>query len=389
MTNHSFTRSEIGPVVIVSLIVSLRLLGIFLILPIFSVYSLRYPGATLPLAGVAFGIYALTQSLLQIPMGWASDRWGRKPLILFGLLLFSGGSIICGLARNIVELIIARAIQGCGAIGAVALAALADHTRSSVRAQAFTITGIAIGASFMIGLLAGPVLAARIGFSEVFYVLGILGLVAMVFTGWFLPKTELPKERQPETGFKLVLQNPELRLIFLASFILSFTLNLFFFNYPLSWISVGLARAELWKVYLIIFIPSVLLAFPSVRYAEKHGGLKPLGRVSWLFIAAAYLAYLVGAAEKSLLYLSGGAFFLGYTLFQPLLPSFLTQRVSAEGRGAATGVYNLSGFLGNAVGGMLAGELAHLGQSFPQIVGLILLLLWPLRGLPKPPKSPV
>ena len=118
----------------VSLITALRLLGMFLILPIFSVYVLRYPGATLPLAGIAFGIYALTQSVFQIPMGWASDRWGRKPLILFGLLLFSGGSVICGLARNIVQLIIARAIQGSGAIGAVALATLADQTRSHVRA---------------------------------------------------------------------------------------------------------------------------------------------------------------------------------------------------------------------------------------------------------------
>lgn len=390
MAEHSLTRSEIGPVLVVSLITALRLLGIFLILPIFSVYVVRYPGATLPLAGFAFGIYALVQSLLQVPMGWASDRWGRKPLILFGLLLFSGGSIVCGLARNIVQLIIARAIQGSGAIGAVALAALADETRSEVRAQAFTITGIAIGASFMVGLLAGPVLAAHIGFNEVFYLLAGVGVAAMALTGWFLPKTQVRNEKLSGAGFRLVWRDADLRLIYLASFILSFALNLFFFNYPLSWTNnVGLAKAELWRVYLIIFAPSLFLAFPAVRYAEKHGHLRLLGRMSWLFLSIGYLAYLMGAAQQSLLYISGGSFFLGYTLFQPLLPSFLTQRVSAEGRGAATGVYNLSGFLGNAIGGMLAGELGHLGHSIPQIVGLVLLLLWPLRGLPNPPESPV
>jgi len=136
----------------VSLIISLRLLGIFLMLPVFSVFAVRYPGATLPLAGIAFGVYPLTQSFLQIPLGWASDRWGRKPLILFGLLLFTVGSLICGFARDIVELIVARAIQGSGAIASVALAALADLTRPSVRAQAFTVTGIVIGATFMLGL---------------------------------------------------------------------------------------------------------------------------------------------------------------------------------------------------------------------------------------------
>ncbi len=389
MAGHSLTRSEVGPVLTVSVIVALRLLGMFLILPIFSVYVLRYPGATLPLAGIAFGVYALTQSLLQVPMGWASDRWGRKPLILFGLALFSGGGIACGLARNITQLIIARAVQGSGAIGAVALATLADQTRSQVRAQAFTITGIAIGGSFMVGLLAGPVLAAHLGFSELFYLLGLMGAAAMAVAVWLLPSVKPQREKQSEQSFRFVWQNPELRLIYLASFVLSFALNLFFFNYPLSWVSMGLERGQLWKVYLIIFAPSVFLAFPAVRFAERLGRLRPLSQFSWWFLAIGYLAYLIGPAQKSLLYLSGGSFFLGYTMFQPLLPSFLTQRVSSEGRGSATGFYNFSGFMGNALGGMLAGELGHLGHSIPQIAGLLVLLLWPLRGLPNPPESPM
>ena len=165
---HSLSRAETGPVITVSLISALRLLGIFLILPIFSVYAVRYPGASMALAGVAFGIYALTQSLAQIPLGWASDRWGRKPVLLIGLALFALGSIACGLAETIFQLILARVIQGTGAVGSVAFAALADVTRPSVRTQAYTITGIAIGSAFMIGILAGPLLAARVGLDGLF-----------------------------------------------------------------------------------------------------------------------------------------------------------------------------------------------------------------------------
>lgn len=373
----------------VSLIISLRLLGIFLMLPVFSVFAVRYPGATLPLAGIAFGVYPLTQSFLQIPLGWASDRWGRKPLILFGLLLFTVGSLICGFARDIVELIVARAIQGSGAIASVALAALADLTRPSVRAQAFTVTGIVIGATFMLGLLSGPVLAVRIGFNEMFYLLAFMGVIAMLITGLFFPSMTPPKQESLGSGLRAVLQNRELRLIYLASFVLSFTLNMFFFVYPLSWTELGLQKSELWKVYLIIFFPSVLLGFPSVRYAEKRGRLWLLSRISWLLIAVGYLAYLVGATQEWLLYISGGTFFIGYTVFQPLLPSFLTQRVALQGRGAATGCYNFSGFLGAALGGMLGGILSHVAYSLPQTVGLVLLVAWWLRGLPNPPDSPV
>ncbi|MGH7811537.1 MAG: MFS transporter, partial [Candidatus Binatia bacterium] len=157
--SHSFSRDEIAPILVVSLVSALRLLGIFLMLPIFSAYAMRYPGASTALAGVAFGIYALVQCVLQIPLGWASDRWGRRPVLIIGLALFCLGSIACALAENITGLILGRALQGTGAVGSVAFAALADLTRPSVRAQAYTIIGIAIGVSFMAGLLGGPFLA--------------------------------------------------------------------------------------------------------------------------------------------------------------------------------------------------------------------------------------
>lgn len=385
--HHSFTRAEIGPVIVVSLISALRLLGIFLILPVFSVYAVHYPEASLAMAGVAFGAYALTQSILQIPLGWASDRWGRKPILLIGLALFGVGSIGCGLAQNIFQLIIARVIQGTGAIGSVALAALADLTRPAVRTQAFTVTGIAIGSAFMIGILGGPLLAASIGLSGLFYILAALAFSAMVLAAISFPKKNRSVDKQPAMDFKPILMHGELRPIFIAAFVLSFTLNLFFFTYPLSWADIGLDRAELWKVYLIIFLPSALLVFPYMRRAERLGRFRMPIMIGWLTAMTGYAVYLIGAQSDFLLYVSGAAFFFGYSLFQPLLPTFLTKRIPQAGRGTATGVYTFFSFIGSSLGGMLGGVLIHIYPSLPEFLGVMLLVLWYFSGLPTAPEN--
>ncbi|HEX6437876.1 MAG TPA: MFS transporter [Candidatus Binatia bacterium] len=384
---HSFSRAEIGPVIVVSLISALRLLGIFLILPVFSVYAVHYPEASLAMAGIAFGAYALTQSILQIPLGWASDRWGRKPVLLIGLALFGAGSIGCGLAQSISQLIIARAIQGTGAIGSVALAALADLTRPAVRTQAFTITGIAIGSAFMIGILGGPLLAAAIGLSGLFYVLAGLAFAAMILAAISFPKENRSIDKESAMAFRPILMHGELRPIFIAAFVLSFTLNLFFFTYPLSWQEIGLNRAELWKVYVIIFLPSALLVFPYMRRAERLGRFRVPIMIGWLTAAIGYAVYLVGAQSDLLLYVSGAAFFFGYSLFQPLLPTFLTKRIPQGGRGTATGVYTFFGFIGSSLGGMLGGVLIHISPALPEFLGVTLLVLWYLTGLPTAPET--
>ncbi|HYA28473.1 MAG TPA: MFS transporter [Acidobacteriota bacterium] len=386
-SHHSFSRDEIAPVIVVSLISALRLLGIFLMLPIFSAYAVRYPGASAPLAGLAFGIYALIQSIFQIPLGWLSDRWGRKPVLIVGLALFGLGSVGCALAESITGLILARALQGTGAVGSVAFAALADLTRPSVRTQAYTITGIAIGASFMIGLLAGPFLAAKIGLSGLFYVLAGLGFLSMVLTATSFPAERRREQRETAMALKPILVHGRLRPIFIATFVLSFALNLFFFTYPLSWTEIGMEKAELWKVYLIIFLPSVFFVFPYMRRAEKEGRFQRPIMLGWLTATVGYVVYLFGAQIDLLLYVSGAAFFLGYSIFQPILPAFLTQQVPAGGRGTASGVYNFFGFIGSSMGGMLGGALIHISPSLPEMLGVALLMVWYFLGLPVPPDS--
>jgi len=386
-TSHSFTRDEIAPVIVVSLISALRLLGIFLMLPIFSAYAVRYPGASPALAGVAFGIYALVQCVFQIPLGWASDRWGRKPVLIIGLTLFCLGSVGCALADSIGGLILARALQGTGAVGAVAFAALADLTRPSVRAQAYTITGIAIGASFMIGLLAGPFLAAQIGLTGLFYLLAFLGLISLLLAAVSFPPERRGDRSAAPMALKPILMHDRLRPIFIATFVLSFTLNLFFFTYPLSWTEIGFDKAELWRVYLIIFLPSVLFVFPYMRRVEKEGLFHRPIIIGWLTATVGYAVYLFGAQIDLLLYVSGAAFFFGYSLYQPILPAFLTQQVPAAGRGAASGVYNFFGFIGSSLGGMLGGALIQVSPSLPEFLGVAILIAWYFLGLPIPPES--
>jgi len=386
-SQHSFTRAEIAPVIVVSLISALRLLGIFLVLPIFSAYAVRYPGASAALTGVAFGIYALIQCILQIPLGWASDRWGRKPVLLIGLALFSLGSVGCALATDIYGLILARALQGTGAVGSVAFAALADLTRPSVRTQAYTIIGIAVGVSFMIGLLAGPFLAAQIGLSGLFYLLALLGFLSMALAATSFPAERPGARSEPPMALKPILLHDNLRPIFVATFVLSFALNLFFFTYPLSWTAIGLDKAELWKVYLIIFMPSALFVFPYMRRAEKAGRFHRPITIGWLTATVGYGAYLFGAQYDIMLYISGAAFFFGYSIYQPILPAFLTQRVPAAGRGTASGVYSFFGFIGSSLGAMLGGALIHISPALPEFLGVALLVLWYFLGLPIPPDS--
>lgn len=380
-------KEELESVLTVGFIISIRLLGIFLILPVFSVYSIQYPGSSLTLAGIAFGIYALIQSILQIPFGWASDRIGRKPVLLFGLFLFSIGSFYCGIADDINQLIIARIIQGSGAIGSVALASLGDVTRPGVRAQAFTITGMIIGAAFLIAIVFGPLIASEFSFSTLFYVLTLLGLIAILVTLLFFPKIKLNVTNDKAITYRSLIQNINLRKLFISAGILSLLLNVFIFIYPLSWENLGINESKLWKVYFIVLIPSALLVFPYIRYAERKKILDGPSRWGWYFLIISFVLYLIGFNYKFILYSSGIMLFLGSILYQSIFPAFLTQRIPSEQRGASTGVYNLSNFLGASIGGMASGFLYQNWKVLPIIFCIAVLILWKFVGIPHPPDS--
>lgn len=383
----NLNSSEYKAVITVALIMATRLLGIFLILPVFSVYAERYPGSDLAMAGLAFGIYALAQSVLQLPFGWVSDKIGRKPVLIIGIVIFAAGSIYCGMADTIKELIIARVIQGVGAVSSVAIASLGDVTRPEVRAQSFTIVGVSIGVSFLMAIVVGPYLAAKIGFSSLFYVLAGLAVLSLLITIFFFPAIEKEKEEPiaAKAGLWSIAVMPEMRNLYAASLVVSLLVNLFVFVFPISWKALGVSDAGLWKVYLITLIPTALFIFPYIRRSEKRKTLSGAAKAGWALIALAFLVYPAGAGYSFVLYGAGMAYFAGHTIMQSLLPAFLTQTVGQEKRGTATGIYNLLSFLGSSIGGMAAGFLYQMSPSVPLIFGFILLILWGLSGLPVPP----
>lgn len=380
-------KTETKAIAAVGLIMAIRLLGIFLILPVFSVYAEKYPGADLALAGVAFGIYAFVQSILQIPFGWLSDRIGRKPVLIIGLLIFAIGSLIGGLADNINELIFARIIQGAGAVSSVAIASLGDVTRPGVRAQSFTIVGITIGAGFLIAIIIGPLLAAEIGFSALFYILAALGGLAIIITLLFFPQIKKKDLVHEESAILTYLKDPEIKKLFAAAAVISLTVNMFVFIYPLSWTELGVSEDDLWQVYLIALIPTALFAYPYVRYSEKRGMLKVAVTSAWALMAISFLVYPASSFLTFVLYLSGMAYFMGHTVLQSVFPAFLTQRVGQEKRGVTTGFYNLTSFLGASIGGMSAGYLYQISPHLPLLFALLLVIAWGLTGLPNTPEK--
>jgi predicted MFS family arabinose efflux permease len=217
--------------------------------------------------------------------------------------------------------------------------------------------------------------------------LAALGFAALLLTATSFPKGHQAQSQDPPLAFTPILLHQDLRPIFVATFVLSFALNLFFFTYPLSWADLGMDKSALWKVYLIIFLPSVLLVFPYMRRAEKRGRFRGPILIGWLTAAVGYAIYFFGAQHDLFLYISGAAFFFGYSLYQPLLPTFLTKRIPPGGRGTATGVYTFFGFIGSSLGGILGGALIHLSPSLPEFVGVMILLTWYFLGLPAAPEG--
>lgn len=377
------TAKEARAVAAISFTMALRMLGIFLVLPIFSAHAMAYPGATLSKVGLAFGIYPLMQAVFQVPFGMLSDKKGRRFGLSIGLALFSLGSLLCALSGNILSLIGARALQGTGAVGAVALAAISDVTREETRAQAFTLTGMTIGMAFMLGVLLGPILAPVFGLKGLFFLLAGLGLIGELFVARYFPRippSQKPSKKLTGTSWK----QKDFLKVYLANFVLALTLNALFFLLPLEFHHLGASKLGLGKAYLVMLLPAGLLAFPLVRRAERMGSLNIAALLGFGFVMFGFLGDLFQSFSPKAwaLLLFSGVFFFGYTIEQALLPTFLTQRLAPQNRGRITGVYNLCAFLGSAFGGILSGFLYPKGASLPFLIGTLALALMGAFGLP-------
>jgi predicted MFS family arabinose efflux permease len=340
-------------------IYALRMLGLFLIMPVLSLFAEQLEGSTPSLIGLAIGVYGITQAILQIPFGLMSDRFGRKRIIIIGLVLFLIGSVVAALSNTIYGVLLGRAIQGSGAIAAPIMALVADLTQEVHRTKAMALIGLSIGVSFGVAITAGPVIAGFIGVHGIFWLIAVLSLLAIWVVRYKVPdpyqsKVHRDAELVPSQFFNILKNNELLRLNY-GIFILHAILTASFVVVPLLMRDAGLLPALHWKVYLPVFVISMASIIPFVILAEKKRKMKPvfIGAIAALVLADLGLMQFHNSLPGIVSFL--WLFFTGFNLLEATLPSLISKTAPGDLRGTAMGVYSTSQFLGAGIGGGIGG----------------------------------
>ena len=373
-----------------SSIFALRMLGLFMIIPVFSVAGQSYQHATPALIGLAVGVYGLTQAILQIPFSLLADRFSRKPLVVLGLLLFALGGAIAGLSDTIYGVIIGRAIAGAGAVSAVVMAVLADVTREEQRTKAMATMGMSIGLSFVVAFSLGPWLTSVVGISGLFFVTTIMGLAA-IFMLLLVPKvTRHHKNFQQGylTQLKQVIRMGDLNRLHVSVFALHLLLTAMFIYLPSQLIEYAkIPLAQHGWVYLPLLILSLFFAFPSIIIAEKYRKMRGIFLSAIAGIIGGLLILIFGYESKYILLTGLGIFFIAFNVMEALLPSWLSKAAPIQSKATAMGVNASGQFLGAFFGGTLGGQLLMLQNTalgWSVLSGIAILWLLVSFGLAQP-----
>jgi predicted MFS family arabinose efflux permease len=347
-----------------SLIVALRFFGLFIVLPVLSIYALDMEGATPFLAGLIVGGYALTQAIFQVPFGMMSDKFGRKQVLLVGLIIFIIGSIIAAMSDNIYMLLIGRFLQGAGAIGSVVSAMIADLVKEEQRAHAMAIMGGTIAVSFALAMIIAPIVGGNWGIDKLFWLTAILSVlaIAVLFTSVPKPPRIVHSYSEEESKFFDVFKDKALTRMYITFLFHSSIMTMAFFIIPLVMTQpvveggFGWEKAELWKVYFPAMIFGFLAMAPAAIFGEKYGKGKEIFMISVAVIFLGFLA--MGFATTPWVFILGVVlFFIGFNMFEPLLQSFVAKFAKVHQKGAALGVANTFAYTGIFFGGILAGWL--------------------------------
>jgi MFS family permease len=363
-------------------IYGLRMLGLFIILPVFALYAEHLPGGESHLLmGIALGAYGLTQAILQIPAGWLSDRYGRKPVIYASLILFALGSFVAASADNIYWVIIGRVVQGAGALNAAVMALTADLTREEHRTKAMAMIGITIGITFSISMVLSPLLNSVIGVPGIFALTGVLALLAMGVVKWVIPDPAITRFHSDTEAswrhFGEVLRNRELLRLDFGIFSLHAILMSVFMQVPFVLQRNGLAVAQHWYVYLPVMLIAFFLMVPPIIIAEKKAKMK---QVFMLAVALAMTGQaLLLFAQNSLWGVAAALliFFTAFNVLEATLPSMISKIAPLAAKGTAMGVYSSVQFLGAFFGAAAGGALMQfVGGNAVFVFAIVLLLAW-------------
>mgnify|MGYP003306619866 FL=1 len=376
-----FTSTEKRSIYSLSGVLFFRMFSIFLLLPVFSVLALDLEEATPFLIGVAFGAYGLTQGFLQLPFGMWSDRAGRKKVIVIGLGLFIIGNLLAAAADSIYLMIIARFLQGTGAISSTVFALVADLTRPEVRTRANAAMGISIGTAFAIAFIAAPFLGEWLGLEGMFGMIAIFSVVSLVLVLTTVPNPEAIPLIPENTSFlkmtKTVWRVPSLRTICWGGFVCGAGLSSTFFLIPMILVNHGYERAEMWKIYLPMMLAGALMMILAAVIAEVRNRFREVMLFGVILLLLSAVAMGIGQEQEMLLWFVAALFlfFMGFNIFEPIFPSLVTRTTTAETKGTAMGVYNFAQFFGHFAGATLAGAL-YLNHFYIFILLIALAEFW-------------
>ena len=340
-----------------------RMFSLFLLLPVFSVLAMDLEGATPFLIGVAFGAYGLTQGFLQLPFGMWSDRVGRKKVIVFGLGLFIVGNMLAAISDSIYWMILARFLQGTGAISSTVFALIADLTRPEVRTRANAALGASVGIAFALAFGTAPFFGEWLGLNGMFLMIAVLSLASLVLVLTTVPNPETIKLLPQKVSFwkmaKMVWKVPALRTISWGGFVCGAGLSSTFFLIPMILVQHGFERAEMWKIYLPMMLIGAVAMVLAAIFAEVKNRFREVMLFGIVLLLTSLVFMGLGQEQNRLIWFVAALyfFFMGFNVFEPIFPSLVTRSTTSETKGTAMGVYNFAQFIGHFVGATVAGAL--------------------------------